>query len=47
MDKTYLIELVRDMPPLWNQTDKKDHSRDIKPKLWDEIREKLNVTGKQ
>jgi hypothetical protein len=23
MDKMYLIELVRDMPPLWDQTDKK------------------------
>jgi hypothetical protein len=23
VDKTYLIELVRDMPPFWYQTDKK------------------------
>jgi hypothetical protein len=40
MDKTYLIELVRDMTPLW------DHNRDLKPKFWDKIGEKLNVTGK-
>jgi len=46
MDKTYLIELFRDTPPLWNQRDKNYHNRAIKPKLWDEIGEKLNVTGK-
>jgi hypothetical protein len=45
MDKTYLIELVRDLPPLWDQRDKND-DRDLKPKLWDETGEKLNVTGK-
>jgi hypothetical protein len=43
VDKTYLIELVRNMPPLWDQ---RDHNRDLKPKLWEEIGEKLNVTGK-
>jgi hypothetical protein len=46
MDRTYLIELVRDMPPLWDQKDKNYHKRDLKPNLWDEIGEKLNVTGK-
>jgi len=46
MDKIYLMEFFRDMPPLWNQKDKNYHKRDIKPKLWDEIDEKLNVTGK-
>jgi hypothetical protein len=46
MDKTYLIELVRDVTPLWDQRDKNYHSGDIKPKLWDEIGEKLNVIGK-
>ena len=34
------------MPPLWNQRDKNYHKRDLKPNLWDEIGEKLNVTGK-
>jgi hypothetical protein len=46
MDKIYPIELVRDMRPLWDQRDKNYYSRDLKPKLWDEIGEKLNVTGK-
>ena len=46
MDKAYLIELVRDVTPRWDQRDKNDHNRDLKPKLWDEIGEKLNVTGK-
>jgi len=46
VDKTYLIELVRDVTPLWDQRDKNYHNRDLKPKLWDEIGEKLNVTGK-
>jgi len=43
MDKTYLIELVRDMTPVWDQRDKHYQSRDLKPKLWDEIGKKLNV----
>jgi len=43
MDKTYLIKLVTDVTPLWDQRDKKYHNRDLKPKLWDEIGEKLNV----
>jgi len=34
------------MPPLWDQKDKNYHKRDLKPNLWDEIGEKLNVTGK-
>jgi Alcohol dehydrogenase transcription factor Myb/SANT-like. len=46
MDKMYLIELVRDMPPLWDHRDKNYHKRDLKPSLWDEIGGKLNVTGK-
>jgi hypothetical protein len=46
MDKTYLIELVRDVRALWDQRDKNYYNRDLKPKLWDEIGEKLNVTGK-
>ena len=46
MDKTYLIEFVRHMTSLWDQRDKNYYNRDLKPKLWDEIGEKLNVTGK-
>jgi hypothetical protein len=34
------------MPPLWDQRDKNDHNRGLKPKLWDETGEKLNVAGK-
>jgi hypothetical protein len=46
MDRTYVIELVRDMRPLWDQRDINYYNRGLKPKLWDEIGEKLNVTGK-
>ena len=46
MDKTNLIELVRDVRPLWDQRDKNYHNRDLKPKIWDETEEKLNVAGK-
>ena len=46
VDKTYLIEPVSDMSPFWDQRDKKYHNRDLKPKGWDEIREKLKLTGK-
>ena len=46
MDRKYLIELVRDMRPLWDLRDKNYYNRDLKPKLWDEIGEKLNVAGK-
>jgi hypothetical protein len=46
VDKTHLIELVRDMTPPWNQRDKNYHNKDLKPKLWDEIGETLNVAGK-
>jgi hypothetical protein len=42
----YLIELYRVMPPLWDQRDKNYQNRDLKPKLWVEIGETLNVTGK-
>ena len=41
-----LIGLVRDMPPIWDQTDKKCHNRDLKPQLWNEIGQKVNVTDK-
>jgi len=43
IDKAYLIELDRDIQPLWEQKDKNYHNRDLKPKLWDEIRKKLNI----
>jgi uncharacterized protein YccT (UPF0319 family) len=43
MDETDLIELVRNMPPLWDQRDKNDHKKDLKPKLWEEIGEKLTL----
>jgi len=33
MNKTYLIELVGDMRPLWDERDKNYHERDLKPKL--------------
>jgi len=46
MDITHLIELVRDVTPLWDQGGKNNHNGDIKPKLWDETGEKLNVIGK-
>jgi hypothetical protein len=45
MGKTYLVQLVRDTPPLWDQGDK-NYNSDLKPKLWDEMGEKLNVTGR-
>jgi hypothetical protein len=45
VDGTYLIEL-RDMRPLWDERDKNYHNKELKPKLLDEIGEKLNVTGK-
>jgi len=44
VDNAYLIELVRDVTPLWDQRDKNYNNRNLKPKLWDEIGEKLNVT---
>jgi len=46
MDKTYLIELVRDIMPLWDKRDKNYYNRNLRPKLWNEIGEKLNVAGK-
>ena len=36
----------RDMMPLWEERDKNYRNKVLKPKLWDEIGEKLNVTGK-
>jgi len=41
-----VIELVRDMQTLRGQRDKNYYNRDLKPNLWDEIREKLNVAAK-
>jgi len=46
MDETYVIELVRDMRPLWDQRDKNNHNRELKPKLSDETGEKLNFAVK-
>jgi hypothetical protein len=46
MDKPYLIDLVRDMTPLWDQRDKNYRNRDLKPNLRVEIGEKLNVAGR-
>jgi len=46
MDKTYLIEHVRDMTPLLDQADKHYYNRDLKPRLWDETGEKLNIAVK-
>jgi hypothetical protein len=43
MDKTYLIELVKDVTLLWDQRDKNYQNRDLKPKLRDKRGEKLNV----
>jgi len=46
MGKTYLVQLVRDTPPLWDQRDKNYHNSDLKPKLSAEKGEKLYVTGR-
>jgi len=46
MDKMYLMGLVRDVQPLWDQRDKNYCKRDLKPKFWDETEEKINVAGK-
>jgi hypothetical protein len=46
MDKTYLIELVKDVTLLWDQRDKNYQNRDLNPKLWDEIEEKFNAASK-
>jgi hypothetical protein len=35
--------MFRDMTPLWDQRDKNYHYKDLKPKLRDEIGEKLNL----
>ena len=42
VDKIYLIELVRDMPPFSGPKRLKYYNRDLEPKRWDEIREKIN-----
>ena len=46
MDKTYVIELVRDMRPLGDKRHKNYYNRDLEPKLWNEIGEQLNVASK-
>lgn len=46
MDKSLLIELVREHPPLWDQRDKKYYNRDVRAKLWKKIGEKMNIPGK-
>jgi len=33
----------REMTPLWDQRDKNYHNGDLKPKLWDEMGEKLTL----
>jgi len=33
------------MMPLWEQRDKNYHNKDLKPKVWDEMGEKLNVAA--
>jgi hypothetical protein len=43
MDKIHIIELVRDVTPLWDQRDKNYHNKDLKPKFWDETEETLYV----
>jgi hypothetical protein len=42
-DKTYLIEIDRDVMSVWEQIGKNYHNRDLKTKFWDEIGEKLDV----
>jgi hypothetical protein len=44
VDKIYPIELGENMPPLGDQRDKNCHNRDLKPKPWVEMGEKLNVS---
>jgi len=46
MDKTYLVELVRDRGTLWDKRDKNYHKRDRRPKCSNEIEEKLKVASK-
>jgi len=41
-----MIELVRDVTPLWDQRDKNYHDRDFKPKLSDDIGKKINGGSK-
>jgi hypothetical protein len=44
VNKTYLIELMRECRLFWDQRDRNYDNRDLKLKSWDEIREKLNYT---
>jgi hypothetical protein len=46
MDKTYPIELVRDVTPLCDQIYKNYRNMVLKPKLWDETGAQLNITVK-
>jgi len=43
--KIFLIEHVRAVLSLWDQSNKKYHNRYLKPILRDEMGEKLKVTG--
>jgi hypothetical protein len=45
MDKMYLIEVL-EIRRLFGTKETKIAVRDLKPKLWDEIKEKLNFAGK-
>jgi hypothetical protein len=45
MEKSDLIELVRNEKPFWDQRGKNYHNRDMKPALWDKIGKTLNVSG--
>jgi len=46
MDKIVSNRTFRDTMSLWDPRDENYHNRDLKPKFWDEIGEKLNVAGK-
>jgi len=45
MGQTYLTDLVTDVSPVWDQSDKKYNNRDLKPKRRDGIGQKLNLTS--
>ena len=46
VNRDFLIELVRDEPRLWDQRTKAYHNRELKPVLWEDIGNKLHITGK-
>ncbi|XP_071055965.1 transcription factor Adf-1-like [Onthophagus taurus] len=47
MDKSLLIDIIRENPPLWDQRDKRYHNRDIKSLLWKDIGDKMGVSVEQ